>query len=130
MHVHGMVMSQKMHSILIAEDEPRIAAMLAKGLQQHGYKIAIASDGEQAVNMVQTGCFALLLLDLGLPIKNGWTVLAELRERHDSLPVIILTAFGDEGDLRVGLQKGANDYMTKPFRFADLLSRIRSFFDE
>ena len=119
-----------MNSILIAEDEPRLAAMLAKGLKKNGFKASIASDGEQAVQMAQTGCFALLLLDLGLPIKNGWTVLSELRKRHDSLPVIILTAFGDETDLRVGLQKGANDYMTKPFHFADLLSRIRTFFDQ
>ena len=124
-----MVITQ-MNSILIAEDEPRLAAMLAKGLHKNGYQTSIASDGEQAVRMAQTGGFALLLLDLGLPIKNGWAVLSELRKRHDSLPVIILTAFGDESDLRIGLQKGANDYMTKPFHFADLLSRIRAFFDE
>ena len=129
MHADGMVITQ-MNSILIAEDEPRLAAMLAKGLKKNGFKASIASDGEQAVQMAQTGCFGLLLLDLGLPIKNGWTVLSELRKCHDSLPVIILTAFGDETDLRVGLQRGADDYMTKPFRFADLLSRIRTFFDE
>ena len=121
------VLSCKSPSILIAEDESRLAAMLAKGLNKNGFETAIASNGEQAVQMAQTGCFDLLLLDLGLPIKNGWTVLAELRQRHASLPVIILTAFGDESDVSVGLQKGADDYLMKPFRFADLLPRIRSF---
>ena len=121
------VLSCKSPSILIAEDESRLATMLAKGLNKNGFETAIASNGEQAVQMAQTGCFDLLLLDLGLPIKNGWTVLAELRQRHASLPVIILTAFGDESDVSVGLQKGANDYLMKPFRFADLLPRIRSF---
>ncbi|MCG8367399.1 MAG: response regulator [Pseudanabaenales cyanobacterium] len=123
-------LSCKSPSILIAEDESRLATMLAKGLHKNGYETAIARNGEQAIQMAQTGCFGLLLLDLGLPIKNGWTVLAELRQRQDSLPVIILTAFGDETDLRVGLQKGANDYVMKPFHFADLLTRIRANFDE
>ena len=123
----GTVFTCKSPSILIAEDESRLATMLAKGLRKNGFETAIASDGEQALKMAQNGCFDLLLLDLGLPIKNGWTVLAELRKRHASMPIIILTAFGDESDCSVGLQRGANDYMMKPFRFADLLSRIRTF---
>jgi DNA-binding response OmpR family regulator len=115
-----------MSCILIAEDERRIAAFIEKGLRKYGFSTAIATDGEQAVLMAQSDEFDLLLLDLGLPVKDGWTVLAELRRQGKQLPVIIVTARDDVAQKKVGLQYGANDYITKPFRFQDLLARVRT----
>jgi two-component system, OmpR family, copper resistance phosphate regulon response regulator CusR len=114
-----------MSCILIAEDEARLAAFVEKGLRKHGFSTAIATDGEQAVLMAQNGEFALLLLDLGLPIKDGGTVLSELRHLGIKLPVIIVTARDDVAEKKVAWQNQVNDYITKPFRFQDLLERVR-----
>ena len=115
-----------MSSILVAEDEARIAAFIEKELRKNGFCTAIATDGEQAVKMALSGEFDLLLLDLGLPIKDGWTVLAEVRSHPIKLPVVIVTARDQDQERMAGLQSGANDYVTKPFRFSDLLARIRT----
>lgn len=112
--------------ILIVEDESRIAAFLQKGLKKYGFTTAIAEDGDQAILMAQSGDFDLLLLDLGLPGKDGWTVLRELRDQGKRFPVIIVTARDDERDRVAGLEAGANDYITKPFRFEELLARVRA----
>jgi two-component system, OmpR family, copper resistance phosphate regulon response regulator CusR len=116
-----------MFQILIVEDEPRIAAFLEKGLQKHGYQTTVAVNGEEATQLVQQQQFDLMLLDLGLPIKDGWTVLKELRQlAQQNVPeVIILTARSDDSDRRNSIQLGARDYLTKPFRFNDLLSRVK-----
>lgn len=114
-----------MNRILIAEDEARIAAFLAKGLQTHGFTIAIAANGNDAVGMAHTQDFDLLILDLGLPGKNGWQVLEELRGRGERLRIIVLTAQDDVEDTVAALNGGANDYITKPFEFTELLARIR-----
>jgi two-component system, OmpR family, response regulator QseB len=114
-----------MNRILIAEDEPRIASFLAKGLQAKGYTITIATNGIEVVSMALNAPFDLLLLDLGLPKKDGLTVLEELRGQGIALPIIILTARDDLQDKLAGLEGGADDYMTKPFRFEELLARIR-----
>ncbi|MGF1590679.1 MAG: response regulator transcription factor [Pleurocapsa sp.] len=114
-----------MNRILIAEDEPRIASFLAKGLRAKGYTITIASNGLEAVSMSLDNNFDLLLLDLGLPKKDGLAVLEELRGQGISIPIIILTARDDLQDKLAGLEGGADDYMTKPFRFEELLARIR-----
>lgn len=116
-----------MSQILIVEDEPRIAAFLAKGLQKHGHETAIATNGEEALEMVQQDSFDLLLLDLGLPIKDGFTVLQELHQTQEPIPnVIILTARSDESDRLNSMRLGAKDYITKPFRFNDLLDRVQT----
>jgi two-component system, OmpR family, response regulator QseB len=114
-----------MNRILIAEDEPRIASFLAKGLRAKGYTIAIATNGVEVVSMALNDPFDLLLLDLGLPKKDGLTALEELRGQGVALPIIILTARDDLQDKLAGLEGGADDYMTKPFRFEELLARIR-----
>jgi DNA-binding response OmpR family regulator len=120
-------MALTMSQILIVEDEPRIAAFLEKGLQKHGYDTAVAIDGEEAIQMVQKDVFDLLLLDLGLPIKDGWTVLKELQQHDQPVPaVIILTARSGDGDRSQSLRLGAKDYLTKPFRFNDLLDRVKA----
>ena len=114
-----------MSRILIAEDEERLAAFIDKGLRKYGYKTAIACDGKQAVQMAASGKYDLLLLDLGLPVQDGWTVLAQLQRVRKSLPTIIVTARDDPQDRLAGLQAGVIDYVTKPFSFKDLLARIR-----
>ncbi|PMB47294.1 DNA-binding response regulator [Fischerella thermalis CCMEE 5330] len=114
-----------MHRILIAEDEPRIASFLEKGLFSHGFTTAVVADGNEVVLMVQEGEFDLLILDLGLPGKDGIEIIEDLRGQGESLPIIILTARDDIKDKIAGLESGADDYVTKPFRFEELLARVR-----
>ncbi len=114
-----------MSRILIAEDEPRIAAFLEKGLRSSGFTTVVATDGDEVVLMATSNNFDLLLLDLGLPVKDGWTVLKELRSQGSQLPIIILTARDDVNAKVAGLERGADDYVTKPFNFKELLARVR-----
>ena len=122
---NGVEVTDKMNRILIAEDEPRIASFLEKGLKANGFTTVIVDDGQAAAQMADSKDFDLLILDLGLPGKDGLEVLEELRGRGDALPVIILTARDDVADKVAGLEGGADDYVTKPFRFEELLARVR-----
>ncbi|MBD2433684.1 MULTISPECIES: response regulator transcription factor [Fischerella] len=114
-----------MSRILIAEDEPRIANFLEKGFKANGFTTTVVSDGNQAILMACSGEFDLLVLDIGLPGKDGWVVLSELRGQGQQIPVIILTAHDSIEDKVSGLEGGADDYVTKPFRFEELLARVR-----
>jgi DNA-binding response OmpR family regulator len=111
--------------ILIAEDESRIAAFIAKGLRKNGFTSTIAEDGEQALQLAETGEYALLLLDLGLPLRDGWSILKHLRQQNVTLPVIVVTALNSENH-RKAIAAGANDFVSKPFHFGDLLAKIRT----
>ncbi len=115
-----------MPSILIAEDEPRISSFLEKGLIAAGFGVAAVSDGQAALDGALSGGYELLLLDLGLPAVDGLDVLKRLREQGSSMPVIILTARDSAADTVAGFEGGANDYVSKPFRFDELLARIRA----
>lgn len=115
-----------MNRILIAEDEPRIASFLEKGLKASGFTTAVAKDGYEALLMACSDDFDLLILDIGLPGKDGWVVLEELRGRGERFPIVILTARDDVRDKVAGLEGGADDYITKPFRFEELLARVRA----
>lgn len=115
-----------MNQILIVEDEARLAAFVEKGLKKNGFNTVVAEDGEQAVSLAQSSNFDLMLLDLNLPVKDGWTVLRELRNNGKQLPIIIITALVDERNKTAALNAGANDYITKPFSFQDLLARVRT----
>ena len=114
-----------MSRILIAEDEARIASFLEKGLRANGFATVVTSDGPQALQLAGTGEFDLLILDLGLPGMDGLDVLSKLRRRDQSLPVVILTARDSVRDTVAGLEGGADDYIAKPFRFEELLARVR-----
>ncbi|MDN5795685.1 MAG: response regulator transcription factor [Intrasporangium sp.] len=114
-----------MNRILIAEDEQRIAAFLDKGLRRNGFTTEIANDGSAAYALASSGAFDLLILDIGLPEVDGFSVLRRLRGEHHEIPVIILTARGEVDDTVAGLDAGADDYMRKPFAFDELLARIR-----
>ena len=115
-----------MTRVLIAEDETRLASFLEKGLRASGYTTTVVVDGPRAAAMARDDEFDLLILDLGLPGKDGLSVLRELREAGERLPVIILTARDDPADKVAGLEAGADDYLAKPFHFEELLARVRA----
>ncbi|MBE9215580.1 response regulator transcription factor [Plectonema cf. radiosum LEGE 06105] len=114
-----------MNQILIAEDEFRIASFIAKGLRANGFIPTIASDAKETLNLAVGNNFDLLILDLGLPGQDGLDVLESIRGQGENLAIIILTARDDINDKVAGLEGGADDYMTKPFRFEELLARVR-----
>jgi DNA-binding response OmpR family regulator len=114
-----------MNRILIVEDNPRITAFLETGLQAHGFTTTVVKTGREAVSMAGGAEFDLLLLDLGLPDSDGLDVLAAVRGQGETLPIIVLTARDGVDDTVAGLEGGADDYITKPFRFEELLARIR-----
>jgi DNA-binding response OmpR family regulator len=115
-----------MTRILIAEDESRLAAFLEKGLRAGGYTTTVATDGVAASALARDEDFDLMVLDLGLPMKDGLEVLRDLRGARQRLPVIILTARGDPDERVRGLEAGADDYLAKPFHFEELLARVRA----
>jgi DNA-binding response OmpR family regulator len=115
-----------MSRILIAEDEPRLASFLEKGLRAQGFTTTVVSDGAAASAIANDEEFDLLVLDLGLPGKPGAEVLRDLRRAGNRMPVLILTARDDLDSTVAGLEGGADDYVTKPFRFEELLARIRA----
>ncbi|MEO3891801.1 response regulator transcription factor [Nonomuraea sp. B5E05] len=114
-----------MNRILIAEDESRIASFVEKGLRANGFVTAVVGDGIAAYDLACAGGFDLLILDIGLPLSDGFTVLRRLRESRVTMPVIILTARDSVSDTVAGLEGGADDYIAKPFAFEELLARVR-----
>ncbi|WMY77894.1 response regulator transcription factor [Citricoccus sp. I39-566] len=114
-----------MSQILMIEDEPRISSFVAKGLKAEGLATTVAATGREGLVLALTGGFELVILDLGLPDMDGFTVLQRIRAQDPDLPVIILTARASGEDTVQGLTSGADDYMPKPFRFAELVARVR-----
>jgi DNA-binding response OmpR family regulator len=111
--------------ILIAEDDPLISSFIEKGLRSHGFSTFVADDGEHAESLSLTEEFDLMILDMGLPEREGFHVLQELRARGSRLPVLVLTG-RSERDVVMCLEAGADDYMKKPFEFEELLARVRT----
>ncbi|MGY1813232.1 response regulator transcription factor [Blastococcus sp. SYSU D00820] len=114
-----------MSRVLIAEDEPRIAAFIEKGLRANGFVTAVVGDGLSALDRARSGEFDLVVLDIGLPVLDGFAVLRALRAERSTIPVVVLTARDSVQDTVAGLEGGADDYMPKPFRFEELLARVR-----
>ncbi|GAA2087833.1 response regulator transcription factor [Actinomadura alba] len=115
-----------MNRVLIAEDEPRIASFLEKGLRAAGYSTTVIDNGVDVVAYARDDDFDLLILDLGLPGQDGLAGLGQVRSRGERLPVIVLTARDGVADRVAGLDLGADDYVTKPFSFEELLARVRA----
>ena len=114
-----------MTSVLVVEDEARIASFISKGLKASGYVPVVVGDGTSALHVILAGGVDLMILDIGLPDMTGFDVLDRMRSSGSSVPVIVLTARDGVNDTVAGLVGGANDYMTKPFRFEELLARVR-----
>ena len=114
-----------MARILIVEDEQRIASFVAKGLKAEGHAVEVAGDGPAGLDQALSGDFDLMILDIGLPGMSGFDVLDQLRAQGSRMPVIVLTARDSVTDTVSALDSGADDYMSKPFRFAELLARVR-----
>jgi DNA-binding response OmpR family regulator len=112
--------------ILVVEDEARLASFLEKGLRSSGFTTTVVGDGRSATVLARDEDFDLMILDLGLPGKDGLQVLRELREDGQRLPVIVLTARSDPHERVTGLETGADDYLGKPFHFEELVARIRA----
>jgi heavy metal response regulator len=112
--------------ILVVEDEKRLASFLSSGLRENGYAVDIASDGEEAVRLGKTEVYDVILLDILLPRQSGFEVLRQLRQARVQTPVLCLTARDQPSDKVTGLDLGADDYLAKPFNFAELLARIRA----
>ena len=114
-----------MSQVLIAEDNEGIASFVAKGLRSAGYSPVVVGSAREAWEHAQSGEFDLLILDIGLPDADGFSVLRRLREARNAMPVIVLTARSSVTDTVAALEGGADDYMPKPFRFEELLARVR-----
>jgi DNA-binding response OmpR family regulator len=114
-----------MAHILIVEDEERIASFVAKGLGAEGHQTTVVGDGKAGLDEAMSGLFDLMVLDIGLPGMDGFEILDTLRSQGSRLPVIVLTARDSVTDTVTALEGGADDYMPKPFRFAELLARVR-----
>jgi len=112
--------------ILVVEDEPKVASLLEQGLKEQGYNVTIAYDGETGLRLARSGKFQLLVLDVNLPYLNGLDLCRQLRLEDDATPIIMLTALGMSDDIVGGLEAGADDYMTKPFKFTELFARIKA----
>ena len=112
--------------ILIVEDEKKTAAYLHKGLTEHGFIVDVGIDGEEGLLLATTIDYDLIILDVMVPLRDGWSVLKELRRGGKQTPVLFLTARDTIDDRVKGLELGADDYLVKPFAFVELLARIRS----
>ena len=112
--------------ILVIEDEKKTAAFLAKGLREAGFDVDVAPDGETGLEQARATKFDLLIVDIMLPHKDGWDVVAELRRDEVRTPILFLTARDSVRDRVKGLELGADDYLVKPFAFSELLARVRS----
>ena len=112
--------------LLVIEDETKTAAYLRKGLSEHGMVVDVAQDGEDGLHLGLTCDYDLIVLDIMLPLRDGWSVISELRRAGRLTPVLILTARDAVAERVKGLELGADDYLVKPFAFSELLARVQS----
>lgn len=112
--------------ILIVEDEPNVVSVLKRGLSNEGFELSVAPDGFVALEMIGAHSFSLIILDIMLPGINGLDLCKQIKKNHPQTPVIMLTALGSTENIVTGLDNGADDYMVKPFKIAELSARIRT----
>ena len=113
-----------MFHILVIEDELRVAELLQSGLEENGYRVSLATDGIQGLSLFLTNKFDLVLSDIILPKMGGFELCKEIRKNDSNIPILMLTALGSTDDKLEGFDAGADDYLTKPFDFRELLARI------
>lgn len=114
-----------MHHILVIEDEQRVANLLKAGLEESGFQVMVAYDGDMGLRLYRSGSFDLVISDIILPKVNGFDVCREIRKSNPDIPVLMLTALGSTDDKLEGFDVGADDYMVKPFDFRELVARIQ-----
>ena len=112
--------------LLIAEDDPRLSSLLSRGLRENAYAVDLTSDGKQAIIQAAVNSYDAIILDVMLPDIDGFAVCRELRSRGNNTPILMLTARDAVADRIAGLDHGADDYLTKPFDFGELLARLRA----
>jgi len=112
--------------LLIVEDEPNVVSVLKRGLSQEGFELSVAPDGFIALEMVTAHSFALIILDIMLPGINGLDLCKQIKKNHPQTPIIMLTALSSTENIVTGLDNGADDYLVKPFKIAELSARIRT----
>ncbi len=112
--------------VLVVEDEAKAAACLRRGLTENGFVVDVAGRGDDGLHLARTGAYDLVVLDVMLPGRDGWSVLDELRQSGRQTPVLLLTARDAVHDRVKGLELGADDYLVKPYAFSELLARVRS----
>ncbi|UZT96302.1 response regulator transcription factor [Chryseobacterium fluminis] len=115
-----------MKKIILIEDETSVVSFIKKGLQENGYEISVAFDGRTGVNLVQSNEFDLVILDIMLPEMNGLDVCKEIRKTNKHVPILFLTALGASENIVLGLESGGDDYLVKPFKFIELVARVKS----
>jgi heavy metal response regulator len=112
--------------ILVVEDEKKVASFIKRGLEEEKYEVDVAYDGEEGCQKIMDGSYSLVILDVMLPKKDGFAVVKEIRMKKFQTPVLMLTAKDTVDDIVAGLNSGSDDYLTKPFAFAELLARVRA----
>ncbi len=115
-----------MKRIILIEDETSVVSFIKKGLQESGYEVSVAFDGKTGVQLVQSNDFDLVILDIMLPEMNGLDVCKEIRKTNQNVPILFLTALGTSENIVLGLENGGDDYLVKPFKFIELVARIKS----
>ena len=112
--------------ILVVEDEAKTLAFIEKGLKENGYSVDCEQSGENGLHLALTEPYSLIILDVMLPGMNGWKIMQEIKNKNLQVPVLFLTARDSVDDRVKGLEMGADDYLTKPFAFSELLARVRT----
>lgn len=115
-----------MNSILLVEDEAHVASLIIRSLSEEGYEVSLAPDGITGLNMVMKSNFSLIILDIMLPGMNGLELCRKIRDMGNKTPILMLTALGTTQNIVAGLDSGADDYLVKPYKLAELLARTRS----
>lgn len=115
-----------MKKILVVEDEAHVVSFIKKGLTEEGYEVSVAFDGKTGLQLALTNVFDFIILDIMLPEMNGLEVCKNIRKENKKVPILFLTALGTSENIVLGLESGADDYLVKPFKFIELVARIKS----